>query len=102
MCPYDTEIENIKKQIISRYNPIDIIIFGSCAKGRVSKSSDIDLCIIMNTKNKREVVCDMLLNIEYNVDLDIVVYTPEEWEYYKNDKTTFAGIINRGGVSLIG
>jgi len=78
MCPHDEEIEKIKKQLVEIYHPKDIILFGSCAKERVTHKS------------------------EYDVDLDIVVYTPSEWEKYKDSTATFAGIINRTGVSLIG
>lgn len=102
MCPYDNEIEKIKKQVIDRYHPSDIILFGSCAKGRVRKGSDIDLCVIVETRDKRQTVRDMLLEVEYDVDLDIVVYTPSEWSKYKGDNATMAGVIHRTGVSLVG
>lgn len=102
MFPYNNEIKNIHKQLVDIYNPIDIILFGSCAKGRVTGRSDIDICIILDTNDKRKVVGDILLNLDYDVDLDVVVYTPEEWDKYKCDKATFAGIINKTGVSLIG
>ena len=102
MCPYDREIENIKNQIIRKYNPADIILFGSCAKGRVRRGSDVDICVILETNDKRKTVRDILINIDYDVDLDVVVYTPGEWQKYKDDKATFVGIINRTGASLIG
>ncbi len=100
MCPFDSEIETIKNQIFNTYHPLDIILFGSCAKGRVTRSSDIDLCLIMQTEDKRKTIRDILINLDYDVDL--VIYTPEEWGKYKDDKATFAGIINKTGVSLIG
>ena len=102
MCPYDFEIEYIKNQLIKKYNPIDIILFGSCARGRVTRSSDVDICIILETKDKRKIVRDILIDVEYKVDLDVVVYTPQEWQDNKDDQSTFAGIINRTGVSLVG
>lgn len=102
MSLYDNEIERIRNQIIEKYNPVDIILFGSCAKGRVTKKSDVDICVIMPMTNRRETVQSILLNVEYDVDLDVVVYTPEEWQKYKDDMATFAGIINKTGVSLIG
>lgn len=102
MCPYDLEIEYIKNQLIKKYNPTDIILFGSCARGRVTRSSDVDICIILETEDKRKIVRDILIEVEYNIDLDVVVYTPQEWQNTKNDRATFAGIIKRTGVSLIG
>lgn len=102
MCPYDLEIEDIKNQLINKYNPIDIILFGSCARGRVARSSDIDICIIIETSDKRKLVRDILIEVDCQVDLDVVVYTPQEWQNNKDDQATFAGIIKRTGVSLLG
>lgn len=78
MRPYDKEIENIKKQIMDQYHPSDIILFGSCAKGAIHKGSDIDLCVILETADKRQTIRNMLLDVNYDIDLDIVVYTPPE------------------------
>lgn len=102
MRPYNTEIEIIKSQIIDKYQPVDIILFGSCAKGMVHKGSDIDLCVILETSDKRQTVREMLLEIDYDIDLDILVYTPAEWIKHKDDRATMANIIHRTGVSLVG
>lgn len=99
---HSNEIERIKNQIKNRYNPLDIILFGSYAKRRIRRDSDIDLCIVLETTNKRKMMVDILSEIEYDSDLDIVIYTPQEWQKYKDNKASFAGIINRTGVSLIG
>ncbi|MCM8900641.1 nucleotidyltransferase domain-containing protein [Caldicoprobacter algeriensis] len=101
MCRYD-EIEKIKNQIVNKYNPDDIILFGSCAKGLVKRDSDIDICVILDTPDKRQTLREMLVDIEYDVDLDIVIYTPSEWSRYKDDRASFANIIKRTGVSLLG
>lgn len=102
MDRYNQEIEKIKNQLVRKYQPVDIILFGSCAKGRVSRNSDIDLCLIFDTTDKRKMIMDILSEIEYDVDLDVVIYTQEEWRKYKNNKATFAGAINKTGVSLFG
>ena len=102
MRPYDKEIENIKKQIMDQYHPSDISLFGSCAKAAIHKGSDIDLCVIMETVDKRQTIRNMLLDVNYDIDLDIVVYTPAEWSRYKDDNATMAGVIHRTGVSLVG
>ena len=101
-CPYDLEIQDIKNQLIQKYHPLDIILFGSCAKGRVTRSSDVDICIILETNDKRKIVRDILIEVEYKVDLDVVIYTPQEWQANKDNKATFAGIIKMTGVSLLG
>lgn len=102
MIPFKEEIDNIKNQIIDKYNPSKIILFGSCALGCAKKDSDIDLCIICNYEDKEEILMDLLLNIDYERDVDFILYRPEEWEKYKEDTTTFASLIYRKGVSIYG
>lgn len=95
-------IEDIKQQIIDKFNPKEIYLFGSYAKGVVTQHSDIDICVIIDTDNKRQLTQKIYLEVESDMDFDIVIYTPLEWEKYKEDKATFANIINSTGVSLHG
>lgn len=102
MIAYENEVRRIQKQIEEFYQPQEIYVFGSCAKGVARKNSDIDLCVIMETENKHQAVREMFLKLDYERDLDLVVYTPQEWYKYKQDKTTFAHVIFRTGVKLSG
>lgn len=92
----------IKKQIIELYSPNKLILFGSQAKGIADKHSDIDLCIIKNTDNKRNLLTDMYLNIDSRRPFDLILYTEEEWNECIKDKTSFANLINTKGVVLYG
>lgn len=102
MSIHDETVQSIRNQIVNKFNPVDVILFGSRAKGLDRKSSDIDICVIKDTQNKRKLVQDILLEIECDDDLDVIVYTPEQWERYKNDKAMFAHVIHKTGVSLGG
>ena len=79
---FDTEIENIVKQLIRRYKPEKIILFGSLAKGEIYQGTDIDLFII-----KRDVpdlgvdrIRQLDTIIKYRLATDFIVYKPEELE----------------------
>ncbi len=100
MMFFKDQIECITEQIVSQYNPLKIILFGSCAKECVTKNSDIDLCIICEYEDKKKMLIDMLMHIESEKDIDLILYRPDEWERYKEDTTTFASIINRKGMIL--
>ena len=102
MCPYDKQIDEIVRYITNKYRPLDIYLFGSCARGIVAKHSDIDICVIVNTDNKRKMAMDIQLGIECDADVDIVIYTPDEWQRHKSDPANFAYIIANKGVSLVG
>ncbi len=98
---FTEEIKSVAQQIIDRFNPKDIILFGSYAKGLVIKESDIDLCVIFDSGDKRKLVQEILLETESETDIDIVVFLSDEWDKYMDDQSTFAGIVYRTGVSLI-
>jgi len=99
---YMTELEIIKNQIIERYRPDKIILFGSLARGVITENSDIDICIVKNIENKRELIADMYLNIKASFPFDIVLYTPEEWVNNLKDKSSFAYKIFNEGRLLYG
>jgi len=92
------EIDSITKQIVSRYAPLKIIIFGSQAKGTATKRSDIDICIVNDTDYKRVLLADMYLNINSSKPFDLLLYTEAEWNYCVNDCTSFAYLINKKGI----
>jgi len=96
------EINLIKEQIVSHYSPSKIIVFGSQAKGTATKKSDIDLCIVKDTDNKRELLTDIYLNIESSKPFDLLLYTEAEWNQCVNDTTSFAYLINKKGTIIYG
>lgn len=100
MFPYHQEIERIKAQIAAKFQPEKVILFGSCAKRRVSRHSDIDICVVMDTEDRRRTVADILLSVDSDVDMDVVVVSPAEWQRQKDNPATLIGIIHRSGVSL--
>lgn len=97
-----SEIDFIKNQIISSYTPAKIILFGSHAKGTATAKSDIDLCIVKDTENKRELLPNMYLNIESKKPFDLLLYTEAEWNECINDTSSFAYLINKKGIVIYG
>lgn len=96
------EIEYIKEQIVSKYKPKYIILFGSVAKGIYRDDSDIDLFIVKDTDNKRKLLTDIYVDVDSNIPYDLVLYTAKEWNEYVDDKSTFAYVINNTGVKIYG
>lgn len=77
---HQKEIENITKQIVKKYKPEKIILYGSFAYGESTKDSDADLLIIKKTKKprtERHLELDKML-LDRKLPLDILVYTPQE------------------------
>jgi len=74
-----SQIDQITKQIVSKYNPLKIILFGSTVSGKRSKESDFDFFIIKKTAYdpiKRIQLLSSL--IERTTPCDFFVFTPDE------------------------
>lgn len=79
-----------------------VILFGSRAKGSETESSDIDICIIAETESKRRLASLLQIEIESEIPIDIIVYTPSEWSECIKDETSFAKKILTEGRILYG
>lgn len=78
------EASIVVRRIVDSYKPEKVILFGSLARGKVSKDSDIDLLIIKNSHKKRPFrvkdVFTAIRGMERRYPLDAIVYTPSELE----------------------
>jgi predicted nucleotidyltransferase len=98
----DSSIEYIRNQLIDAYRPQRLLLFGSQARNAAVSSSDIDLCVVMEVKDKRAILSEMYIDIKSDMPFDLLLYTPDEWEHCIQDKTSFAYKINKDGVLLYG
>lgn len=74
------------RKIVSEFNPEKIILFGSYAYGKPTPDSDLDLMVVMETKerpHKRAVALRKILK-NLGVPKDIIVKTPDEFERFRD------------------
>ena len=90
----------IVNQIANKYQPKQVLLFGSQANGTATIKSDIDLCVVLNTDTKRKLLTDMYCNIDAETPFDLLIYTPAEWNNCIDDKSSFAYKLNANGVIL--
>lgn len=95
-------LQTIQEQIIRLCVPQKILLFGSQAKGTATAKSDIDLCIVASTQDKRSLLTDLYCDTESETPIDFLLYTPEEWAQSVADSQSFAHKLNREGVVLYG
>ncbi|MBC7333038.1 MAG: nucleotidyltransferase domain-containing protein [Actinobacteria bacterium] len=95
----DKIVEDLKR----KYNPEKIILFGSFASGRVKEYSDLDLLIVKNT-NKRfwDRIKEVVKLCDYDVGVDFLVYTPEEYEGELRNNIFFREEIVKKGKVIYG
>ena len=73
-------IELMVERLVDRFDPDQIILFGSQARGTAMPGSDVDLLVIMPvTGSKREKRVEMRVALhDITVPKDILLATPEE------------------------
>ncbi len=78
-------IDRMVRRIVERFHPDRVILFGSHARGTAGRDSDVDLLVVMPVAgSKREKQLEVRLAVhEFKVPKDIIVTTPEDFEWRK-------------------
>ena len=75
------EIKKITDQIVKKYKPEKIILFGSYAWGKPTEDSDVDLFIVKKSRKRRidrERELSRYLFGHNFLAMDLLIYTPAE------------------------
>ena len=95
----EKELKVITAQIIKKYQPQKIILFGSVADCNINESSDIDLLIIKENIPQRKIdrryELSKLIDNKYAVDF--FIYRSDEIEERLKDEDPFIENIIRNG-----
>ncbi|MEW6440536.1 MAG: nucleotidyltransferase domain-containing protein [bacterium] len=101
---FQAEVERITAQIIEKYAPEKIILFGSAASGVTGPDSDADFLII-----KADVpfygadrIRELSRLLDRNIPIDLLVYRPDEIEARLEMGDPFLKAILREGKVLYG
>ena len=79
-------IHSMVRRLVRQFDPEQIILFGSHARGTAGPDSDVDFLVIMPVQgSKREKQVEMRIALhDIPVANDIIVVTPEEVDRYRN------------------
>jgi predicted nucleotidyltransferase len=98
------EIQRITAQIIEKYKPDKVILFGSAARNELKEDSDLDFLII-----KRETplygadrIRQLSRMIDRDISVDFLVYRPEEFNERLQMGDPFIKLIAKEGKVLYG
>ena len=70
-------IDDVVHQIVERFDPERIILFGSYATGQARAESDVDLLVVMETPlSEAEQAARICQAIDYHFGLDLIVRSP--------------------------
>lgn len=86
----DALLQEMVKVIVDEADPEQVVLFGSRARGDASADSDVDLVIVEsdpfdeNRDRRAEAVRLWRALADFPVSKDILVYSGEEVEYWRN------------------
>jgi len=92
----------IVRRIVDAADPDEIILFGSAARGRLTRHSDFDLLVVKpGVEDRRHLIQRVHAHL-YGIPIpvDVVVVSPEEVQEARGHAWTFLARALRGGRSL--
>jgi predicted nucleotidyltransferase len=94
------ELDRYLDLLIERVAPEKVILFGSLAREEVRAWSDIDLVVVTDTTARfLDRSKEMLQLLQPRVGLDVLVYTPEEFQRLCRERPFFREeILEKGKV----
>ena len=101
---FEKEIQNITQQIIQKYKPDKIILFGSAARGEGTPDSDADFLIIKKDTPLygSDRIRELSRLVERKIPIDLLIYRPEEFEKRLQMGDPFLKSILKEGKTLYG
>ena len=96
------EIQKMVDRIVEQFHPEKIILFGSHARGEAGPDSDVDLLVVMpveGSRREKAVQIGVALH-DIRVPKDIIVITPENFEWRKEISGTIERPADREGMVL--
>ena len=95
-------LRRVRDLLVDALHPYRVVVFGSRARGDVQPDSDLDLLVVADVSGslgkRTGAVRKCLLGI--HVPIDLVVYTPSEYERIRTWKSSIAAIADREGQVL--
>ena len=96
-----SELDRILAIIKTKYRPEKVIFYGSAASGRTNADSDLDLVIIKQTTSRfYDRIGEVLRLTQPSSAVDLLVYTPQEYETLKHTSWFIGEEIDKKGKVL--
>jgi excisionase family DNA binding protein len=95
-------LQEVVRRIVDAAHPLRIILFGSAARGKVDRDSDLDLLIVMPEGTHRRRISQRVYRALRGIDMpkDIVVVTERDIADYGNDPSLVVKPALDDGVEL--
>ena len=87
MQPDPRALDELVRQIVAAVHPLQIILFGSAARGELTTGSDYDLLVVMPDGTHRRHTAQLLYRCIDGVvvPFDLIVATPSDLDKHRNN-----------------
>jgi uncharacterized protein len=98
-------VNKVKENARTIFNDklIDVILFGSYARGEQSSESDLDIMLVLNMssmelKKFRDTIVDIEVDLSLEYDIVLSIMLQSEFEFKKYDRVLpfFINVLNEG------
>src|SRR5690349_9964640 len=90
-------IRRFAREVVERFQPDKIILFGSHAYGTPHADSDVDILVVMPARNQLDQAVRISLEIDPPFPLDIIVRTPVSMRWRLEEGDSFLReVVSRG------
>lgn len=96
-------IKEVVKRLVDTYNPLEIYLFGSYARGDQREDSDLDLVVIVESSSEKSharVRAGYAALRGLGLYKDLLVYTKDEFALRINDIATLPYYVKKEGKCL--
>lgn len=94
-----SQVNSIRDQLVKKYKPQKIILFGSYAYGQPTPDSDVDLLVVADTDKKfHERVQEVRILLPKDQPFDLIVLTPSEYQRARMKNSLLSEIEAKGRV----
>ena len=96
-------IQAIAQLIVERFNPEQVILFGSHARGEVGEHSDVDLLIMLHDdagRSQRGNPIRRAIAERFVLPVDVIIRSPEALAAQRNDPYSFIHKVLKEGEVL--
>jgi predicted nucleotidyltransferase len=94
-------LEEVTRRIVASVKPRRVLLFGSAARGRMSRTSDFDMLVVMGKRvHRRQTAQKIYRNLHGSgIAVDIVVATEDDLKKYgKRAGTILKTVLQEGRV----
>jgi predicted nucleotidyltransferase len=98
-----TTIQAIAQLIVERFNPEQVILFGSHARGEVGEHSDVDLLVVLHDdarQSQRGNPIRRAIAERFVLPVDVIICSPEVLATQRNDPYSFIHKVLKEGEVL--